>query len=568
MNAPVQPQASKASANLLLLRAQNATPEEGVRLRIAAAKALLEQNNFTAVLNALAPLDSESLPTSDLDQLANLRAEALFDLGRFVEADGYLRTASNLNGPGHLLLANICSRLADYTCAADNYITASLSTNLTAHELPADINELIWRALSRAPAPPEFFIDPEHRAWWNLRDQLSTADSISKQRSSWAQWKSQHPEHPAQLSPPASLRRLESYKAPQIAVLLPLSGPYAEAAKSVRDGLIAAYMTERPSDQPQVKLYDTGSASISELYGQALEAGAEVFVGPLIKDEVEAFVELSANSEIPRLVLNYLSTDETPSLNPSKKRQKAGVKTTPLYQFGIAIEDEALSLSNYILASGVTNLLLVHSDTRWSQRALAAFQSAWPYPLTIAPFGTVKDLTGAVGEAMQVEASETRKKDLSRIIGEPVEFLARARQDLDAVVALTNQLEAQALLPALRFHFAGELPVYATSQASIGNALAELAGIHMTEMPINAHPTPEQRQLQLAFDLQSDPLIELYALGFDAYRLANWLPVWSPDHEITVPAAAGVLQLEGPGAFRRVLSLSQINHRGRRTSNK
>ena len=222
----------------------------------------------------------------------------------------------------------------------------------------------------------------------------------------------------------------------------------------------------------------------------------------------------------------------------------------------------SLKLANHVLAAGHEKLLVVHSQDRWARRALQALREQWPYPLTEAAFVDIKGLTGAVGEAMQVAASETRKNEIANILGQQLEFLPRARGDLDGIIALTTQVEAEALVPALRFHFADGLPVYATSQVTRGENTARLAGFHLTEMPLFTAPSANQAALTSSFELEQNPYAELYALGFDAYRLATWLPILDAGTPVGVAAATGFLWLEADGAFRRNLSLSRISREG------
>ncbi|RZV49037.1 MAG: hypothetical protein EX270_13275, partial [Pseudomonadales bacterium] len=293
----------------------------------------------------------------------------------------------------------------------------------------------------------------------------------------------------------------------------------------------------------------------------ALTDGAEVLVGPLLREQVEAFAELSTFAEVPRLVLNYLSP---PGTTPAFAADNLA-QTSPLYQFGIAIEDEIASLASHVLLQGPERLLVVYSKARWSQRAFDAYTQSWPHPVTPAEFADIKGLTGAIGEAMQVAASDTRKNQLANILGTPLEFLPRARADIDGVVALTNQVEARALVPALRFHFADQLPVYATSQTLLGEELNRLEGFELTEMPLFGSPDEKLDKFSAAFELPESPFAELYALGYDAYRLATWLPILTPDSQVAMPAATGYLWLEPGGKFRRDLTVSRIGAEGSRT---
>ena len=86
--------------------------------------------------------------------------------------------------------------------------------------------------------------------------------------------------------------------------------------------------------------------------------------------------------------------------------------------------------------------------------------------LTVQPFTDLRTITESVGTAMHVAGSQSRRDELARLLGEELEFLPRAREDVDAVVALIDNTEANALVPALRFHFASDLPVYASSQTT------------------------------------------------------------------------------------------------------
>ena len=78
---------------------------------------------------------------------------------------------------------------------------------------------------------------------------------------------------------------------------------------------------------------------------------------------------------------------------------------------------------------------MIASAASWSTRAAEAYEASWPYPITRASFTDIKGLTEAVGEAMQVAASQARRDQMANILGQQLEFLPRARKDLDAVVA-------------------------------------------------------------------------------------------------------------------------------------
>ena len=295
---------------------------------------------------------------------------------------------------------------------------------------------------------------------------------------------------------------------------------------AVRDGAIAAYFQEPTQLQPRLHFYDTHNTQLGALWEQALTDNIDITVGPLLKPNVEAFRKLTAQSVQPRLLLNFTNDGQTISGE---------------YQIGIAIEEEARAIIDSLLFSGFSRLLVVESEARWANRVLLQLQKLWPHKIAHAQFSDIRTITQAVGQAMAVSASQQRHTQLQQIIGEQLEFLPRARKDVDAIVTLTNQVETQALIPALKFHFADSLPVYATSQAARGAQTPQLDGIRLTEMPMFAQPSPSQQSLDQAFELNTHPQAELLGLGFDAAKLALHLAMHVEGQSLVIPGARTAL---------------------------
>ena len=540
----------------LLQQAENSSNRSRqASLRLQASEALVAQSAFDDALTVLSQTNLDQLNREQQDRAATLTAVSLQQLDRLVEAQAALGALSRWQADDYLLLGDICRRLAQHQCAADGLIQASLAAGFSDEALPDNLHDQIWSSLTQARRGPAAFVHRYHHAWWLLQQQIRSAGSVGAQIQAWQSWQQQYPSHPARIRPPAALLKLDNYEMPDVAILLPLTGPYAAAGAAARDGFIAAYLRDADSAPPRVKFFDTGQNNTASLWEQVLVEDFDVVIGPLIKQHVDEFVNASRSGRLPRLVLNYL--DQRGEMIPDAETASAPAS---LYQFGIAIEDEATSLSNYLLEDGHQRVLIVHSQDSWSRRALDAYAQNWPYPLAEAVFTDIKGLTSSVGDAMQVAASDQRHREISNILGQSMEFAPRARQDLDAVVALTSYVESQSLVPALRYHFADHLPVYATSQSVRGNALKSLAGFQLTEMPLFADG--QQPALQQAFNLSSSPVSELYALGFDAYQLATWLPILDAQSQAVIPASSGRLVLRSDGHFRRELPLAEIDADG------
>ena len=162
-----------------------------------------------------------------------------------------------------------------------------------------------------------------------------------------------------------------------------------------------------------------------------------------------------------------------------------------------------------------------------------------------------------MGEALQAAASQARHEALEQLLRTRLEFLPRARADIDGVVAFVDHLEAPAIAPAIKFHLAEELPVYSGSQ-SVRQALkfTDMENFRIVEMPFRLFDSPFKKFLDQGFDLGSGNSASLFALGIDAYRLFDhWRLL--PGLE-SLRGATGLLAVGDDGRIRRSLSWGMV----------
>jgi hypothetical protein len=227
-----------------------------------------------------------------------------------------------------------------------------------------------------------------------------------------------------------------------------------------------------------------------------------------------------------------------------------------LFQFGLAIEDEAHAIARRVYEDGFPRVAIVQSDLDWSGRAAESFRSQFVrLGGTVVTVGTIQDaraVTEVVGNALLVGASTERMEALSKTLGSKPEFTARRRSDLDALVALTDPAQARALNSAMAFHFAADVPIYATSQATTNassNDLGELNGFRITELPWQVYPSPIRTEVESAFANSRTSLSPLYALGVDAFRLSDRADLLIPSSPGRL-LGNGQLQVSGAGVSR------------------
>lgn len=338
-----------------------------------------------------------------------------------------------------------------------------------------------------------------------------------------AQWRQRYPNHPASEEIINSLlaRKLEEIRRPNtIALLLPLTGPYEKPATALRDGFLAAYYSRKNHNyQPTIHIYDVGAgdSDIKDIYSQAIDDGAEFIVGPLDKENVNRLAT-GTRISVPTLTLNYLES-----------RNKA---LENLYQFGLAPEDEAHQLAERAWLDGNNQALAIIPQGEWGQRLYQAFAENWQQL-----GGTVleeqryppdqSDFSEQIRAILNLDESDQRHKSLEKLLKENLKFEPRRRQDVDFIFLAAFPRQARLIRPQLKFHYAGNIPVYATSHIFNGirnqHADRDMDGIIFGDIPWVLHTannTPAlERKINQLWPEASDQYTRFYAMGIDAYNL-------------------------------------------------
>ena len=443
------------------------------------------------------------------------------------------------------LEARALSAIGDFVRTARLLIALADSTDEPS--ALTDLNASIWRHLSQLPvlecrARAKTAATDSERAWWTLAADFNAAVTSRGQARQWQRWRSRHPEHPAARHPPPGVSTV-GLGPEQLALLVPVTGDFGAAGKAVRDGLLAAYL-HAGEDSQRIRIYDTNAMSIRAAYELARREGADVIIGPLQKDAVAAFADLSP--ALPVIALNHVD---------------AGVHGSGMFlQFSLAIEDQASAIAHALLAADVDRIVLFDSPARWSVRARARFEDELEGVETVGlgTFYRVAEVTNVVGDALHIRESHTRARELESLLGTTFEFAPRRRDDVDAVVALIDADELLSLKPALDFHFAGDLPLFAPQTATLGNVdRSRLEGLRICVMPWTLDTEPLGRVVKEAFPTSRGAYASLFALGVDGFRLANQLDRLTVRRE-PIPGSTGVLSLGEDGRIQRTLVWAQV----------
>jgi outer membrane PBP1 activator LpoA protein len=372
-------------------------------------------------------------------------------------------------------------------------------------------------------------------------------------------WRARNPSHPAneivrtQLLGRQQVQPIEAEA--HIALLLPITGRPAAAATQVRDGFMTAYYQSAPAQRPRVRVYDTGEGGgIAEAVTRATQEGAEFIVGPLTREEVMAAADL-ASPHPPILALNFL---------PYERPAPA-----TFYQYALSPEDEARLAARRILEDGHRHGVAVVPSGDWGTRVLAAFKQELEAGggglfATATIDSAQTDYSEEVMQILRISDSRVRHKRLESILGTKLQFEPRRRADLEFIFAPAQAGTERLLRPQLRFHYAGDVPTYATSDAFEPDPRAnqDLEGLMFPDMPwmLGGDLADAVRAaVRDAWPNGGPRRGRLFAFGFDAYRLAVTLRASGMANAINIDGLTGRLSVDTERRVHRDLNWAQIH---------
>lgn len=427
---------------------------------------------------------------------------------------------------------------------------AALSNLLTDSLDITENNELLWQELSKISieqlqAQAQSTSEATLKGWYELAlINKQNEASLDSKRSQVNNWVSANPAHPASLELPLDLQLLNALiesRPQKVALLLPVEGKLALAGKTIRDGFMAAYYNRGQEYLPSVSIYDTSIESINVVYDRAVSEGADLIIGPLEKDKL---AELQQRQLLPvaLLGLNY-TIDNIDNNVPSGQA---------IYQFGLSLEDEAIQAAERAWLAGHRRAMILASNADWSLRAANAFSQRWQEKGGVISvnqyFDKGSNYSDTIKAALAIDASQNRARKLKRLFGRNFESEPRRRKDIDMIFLVARSSEGQQIKPTLAFHYAGRVPVYATSQIyspqQSASKNSDLNGIRFSTLPWTLEPDKRDGNL-INDNVKVPPNYErLYAMGIDAFRLHDRLQQLARSPNTSIYGSTGKLRLD------------------------
>lgn len=412
----------------------------------------------------------------------------------------------------------------------------------------------------------------------------SKAAAPTELKTAIADWQTRYPHHPAAKTLPTALTQPQGAgpdlsTSGGIALLLPLNGQAQVYSKAIQAGFSAARdgqsaqnapvptpavdptaptpgdataaasetqaSTAPTQEQPAtpatapapaptssnvaVKVYDTTGQQLANVIAQAQKDGATMIVGPLLKNDVE---QLPAT----QTTLQVLALNQPEHVQPSPN----------ICYLALSPEDEARDAAQFIHSQGKQQPLVLAPRGSLGDRVTAAFAAAWQQQGGAAPLqqriGGTAELKQAInngaglslsGQPIVTEAASSQPQSGTTIGGlnipaqVPPTPAGTSAGGVDAVYIIATPDELSLIKPMidLRNKSRVRAALYASSrsnQAGLGpDFRLEMEGLQFSDIPLLTGANPSLMQ-QTTGQFRNDySLVRLFAMGMDAWALAN-----------------------------------------------
>jgi outer membrane PBP1 activator LpoA protein len=551
----------------LLAQAERASPQARLGLQLQAAQALVQMGDLDRARSIINNLPAQ---TNQIDLPDDLQARLALTKSHLAAADGYypvafeyvdnpalMRARNRLPAETARALTEQRARLlydmGFYASSVEErvFLHAQLGGDAQAHH---ENDQHLWQTLMAIPpAELERLItgtsNRDLDGWYRLAAlSKDTQSNLREQVLRLERWILEWPDHPASLNLPADLKMLQQLledQPRQIAVLLPFNGTLGSAANAIRDGFMAAYYQQQNQgvETPALRFYDTDRQDINALYDQAVSDGAQMVIGPLAKENLQELA-LRPGLPVPTLALNTVD-------NP------LGVVPN-LYQFGLGVEDEARLAAEQAWRDGHRRAMLIAPNNNFGDRSVDTFSQHWRAMggeiIRDARFTEKNDYSKVIKQALLLDESEKRAQEMRALVGN-IEFEPRRRADVDMIFLVAQANQARQIKPTLAFHYAADIPVYATSHVYSGRPDTkpdqDMNGIKFSTLPWHfERQAPEKVALQKFADTNAT-LQPLYAMGVDSFHLYPRLKQLETIRRANFYGHTGTLQLNEQNQFQR-----------------
>lgn len=288
-----------------------------------------------------------------------------------------------------------------------------------------------------------------------------------------------------------------------------------------------------PVNTQSVKVFDTTNKQMPALIEQAKNEGFNLIVGPLLKSDVQVITQMGAPVSV--LALNELDANQ---LQPRPN----------LCYFSLSPEDEAQNAAAYMKAEGKQMPLVLVPANAFGDRIAKAFAQGWQEKgggtVLMQTFGSIPSLKESINRGAGI-----------RMTGTPVNTGAQSIDSqyvdstgaIDGVYIVATRDELTLIKPMIEMAISSRSrpALYASSRSNQAGSGAdyrfEMDGVKFSEIPLLAGANNNLRK-QAQQKLNNDySLFRLYAMGIDAWSLANNYDKLQQSRQFRINGASGTL---------------------------
>ncbi|MFT5960985.1 MAG: outer membrane PBP1 activator LpoA protein [Burkholderiaceae bacterium] len=319
-------------------------------------------------------------------------------------------------------------------------------------------------------------------------------------------------------------------QAPRVALMLPLrSEALGPAAEAVRAGFMAGYERDRNGATLTVYTSGEGIRDVLATYAEAALSN-DIVVGPLSRTDVTTLIQNDAIRR-PTIALSPPDGD-----SPVPKQ---------LLVIGLSVEDEARQVASWAGAGKKdARALVLTGSAAWQRRTGKAYTAQWQQlglesqTLELLTSGTYFDAANLASLKKQLQADKPTLVLLA----------------LDAAQARQVRAVVGSDLP---LYGISQLNPFVPQERTSNTAWPDLDGLRLLDLPWMIEPTHPAvmvypRVVPVPDQPRSADLERLYALGIDAWRIANEVGAHHP--RFVLDGVSGKLAVTFDGSetsFRR-----------------
>ena len=294
-----------------------------------------------------------------------------------------------------------------------------------------------------------------------------------------------------------------------IAIVLPLNTPaYSRAAEAVSAGFIAAAAGGRTT----YVVIPHAEDGVLGAFEAARQSGAKVIVGPLVRDDLKIVAQ--SDIDLPWTLALNQSEDVT-------------ALQGRIFTFSLTVESDARTIARRMRDDAAQNVVIVGAETPLMKRFAGAFATEWLLNGGNAPNSFRFDLAP--------EALTVLKRDV-------------LKKAPDAALLAVDGKNAPLAKPFLR-----TVAAYASGLVFDQKAeapLRDLDGLTIVEIPWLVTPGAPEFAKYARREFPSASLDRLYALGIDAFRIAQAM-LDGPPSQFDLEGATGHITLTEGRQFAR-----------------